>query len=182
MYIDGELKIRQYNQWDSYPTGQFQDLCDILRRVGFVEELYKRLLTTVFFTKEEVEEICNHEWWKEEGAKTSPYYAADYFFMTHRDWGANILPLIVMMPYRYYLDRTASGDLVSLKIADWAMVFDVPDLEDEEGNYYVAIDKRNDHEFAIRIGGEYHGIRREWNHIPEDWEITEWYAEANDKD
>ena len=182
VYVNGELKIRQYNQWDSYPTGQFHELCEFMSNPDNVKVLYGKLLHTKFFTRDEVEAITNNKWWAGEDSNTSPYYAADYYFMTARDWGADILPLICMTPARYYRDRMPNGDMCYLKLADWADVFDVSDLEDEEGNYVIEINN-HDGDITFLMTGDWHGVKRAYRSetgLPDMEQLTKWEEEANE--
>lgn len=59
IYVNGELKVRQYNQWDSYPTGQFKDICEAMSNVDAVRKMTTRLLRTRFATEKEWKNVCD---------------------------------------------------------------------------------------------------------------------------
>ena len=183
VYVDGELKIRQYNQWDSYPTGQFAMLCDFLSDEKNVMALYGVLKHTKFFTKDEVDQITKNEWWKRDQPGVSPYYAADFYFLTNRDWGAKILPMLCMMPTRFYQDNMPDGTSCRVKIADWADVFDETDLDPEEGNYIVTMRRQTDGDIDVTISGEWHDVSRSYGCIPENYmeEANEWEDQAKEE-
>lgn len=176
MYVNDELKIRQYNQWDSYPTGQFAEICRFMSDPDNVKTLVKHLSATKFFTPEEVEAITNNEWWKSSGVNVGPYYASDYYFMTNRDWGAKILPLICMMPLRFYQDKMPNGETCHLKIADWKDVFEVDDLEEEEGDYFIEINQSSEGDIIFHIGGTWHGVAKSYTNdsMPTEEELKKW--------
>lgn len=57
--MNGELKIRQYNQWDSYPTGQFKEICEAMSNEHIRKEFVDRLLNVRFATEQEWKNVCD---------------------------------------------------------------------------------------------------------------------------
>ena len=189
VYVNGELKIRQYNQWDSYPTGQFQNICYFFRGPTNLEGLTHRLLNTRFCTKKEVDAIREPRKGKHLEDKTLESWL---WILTDRDWGADILWTIASSPS-------------SLKvIPDWAVTDEdyINQIEGglkgdryppQEGNYVIEIEckvanrpegytKRIESGTTprFRLSGEYHGIKHEydWDYIPTEEECEAWEKEA----
>lgn len=180
VYVNGELKIRQYNQWDSYPTGQFKDICKFMSNKDLVEKFTQSLLNKTFAKKEDTNKIY-HEFQhlSDKVCLTEAYIAA----LANSDVGANVIPLIAGLP-----------DLSEYKkvIPDWCDIFDCDDSAlCEEGNYIINIEcsveksfsnkyLKKDSEVRFRLSGEYWGKKREfdWNYIPTDREIQQWEDNA----
>ena len=97
IYVNGELKIRQYNQWDSYPTGQFQGICEYFRenRDG-LKNLAYRLINSRFTTKEEVQMMFFDDKRLENLIQDNQIHT-----LTNRDIGSDILHLLSGMPLPY---------------------------------------------------------------------------------
>lgn len=180
VYVNGELKIRQYNQWDSNPTGQFKDICLFITNKNLVEEFTQSLLNKTFATKEDIHTLFDeHKHLSDEVGYKESYIVT----LMNRDIGARIIPLIAGLP-----------DLFEVKevIPDWCDVFDCEDSSlREEGNYIINIEcKLADTTFhkkylesdtiRFKLSGEYWEKERnfDWNYIPTDKEIEEWEQEA----
>lgn len=180
VYVNGELKIRQYNQWDSYPTGQFKDIRDFMGNKNLVLEFTQSLLNKTFATKEDMHTLFDEH----KHLSDKPEYKESYIVtLLNRDIGARIIPLIAGLP-----------DLFEVKevIPDWCDVFDCEDSSlREEGNYIINIECEIDGDrkykkylkpetVRIKLSGEYWEKEREfdWNYVPLDKEIEEWEQEA----
>ena len=180
VYVNGELKIRQYNQWDSYPTGQFKDIRDFMGNKNLVLEFTQSLLNKSFAKKEDMHKIRDEfKHLSEDVTLTEAYIVT----MVNRDIGARIIPLIAGLP-----------DLFEHKnvIPDWCDVFDCDDSAlREEGNYIINIECDTDpnckykkylkpETVRIKLSGEFWEKEREfdWNYIPTDKEIEDWEKEA----
>lgn len=165
VYLDGKLKIRQYNQWDSYPTGQLAGICRFLASENNRKVLVSRLKHLAFYTDEEVDSFD-----KEEG---NQFEKAKYMYTTNRGWGSNILNLLCIMPSSYYGGTTVEGEVIHYKLADWAKVFDEEDLADEEGNYIVYLHSDG---CAVSISGDWHGVKMDFglNEIPDEESLKRW--------
>lgn len=183
VYLNGELKIRQYNQWDSYPRGQFKDICKFMSNKDLVEEFTQSLLNKKFAKPEDIKKICS------EGKHLSDEVTrAEAYIVTliNRDIGAGIIPLIAGLP-----------DLFQEKevIPDWCDVFECKDSDlAEEGNYEIHLECETT-EFGIKyikkgtevrfkLSGKFWGRKREfeWNQIPTNEEIEAWENECKEDD
>lgn len=173
VYLDGKLKVRQYNQWDSYPTGQFMGICDFISSVNNRHELVSVLKRLAFYKKEEMEEF------RDENGDVNVFEQAKYLYTTNRDWGYKILWLLCIMPSGVYTDRkTAEGGQVSFLLADWADVFGEEDLSPQEGNYTIELYSDRD---DFLLSGDWHGVKRAYrNETPDTDEVEEWEAEGNE--
>lgn len=180
VYLDDELKVRQYNQWDSYPTGQFADICEFMSDDDRVKRLVERLVMCRFYTKEEWDKVvkfdetgvCDHR---------DITLVSQGMTLCNRDYGASILEQILCL---------CRLGLEGYLLPDWAMVFsDGDDLEDQEGNYvirlYADIDKDHfGHATAIKnirfeLSGDWHGVERKFYlGIPGEDTIKEWEEEG----
>ncbi len=69
---NGEVKLRQYNQWDSYPSGQGQEILKYLKK-GKLEEYLKNLNKIPIATDKQLEEVDNDKDWK----RNYPYLSRD---------------------------------------------------------------------------------------------------------
>ena len=173
IYLDGKLKVRQYNQWDSYPTGQVDGLGRFLASENNRRRLITVLKHLTFYTKDEVDDFSN-----EEGAKGNVFEQARFLYTTNRDWGYKILYLLCICPQMFYGTKTDDGEDVHYKLADWVDVFDEGnDLEPQEGNYVIELHTGSD---EYRITGDWHGTVRDfYNRVPTEKELEEWEAEGN---
>ena len=187
VYLNDDLKIRQYNQWDSYPTGQFAAICGFFKSEDNREALVKSLANGRLCTEEEyeaMEYLDEHgsfpEGWKYKGLVCMLYT------LRNRDYGADML-YQAMCLQTTSTERQPMGERV---FPDWAMTFDEGgDLAGEEGNYVIELTAdgidtkdpwRSDPEnIRFRLSGEYHGIEREydWNVIPAEEDIEAWEEE-----
>ena len=75
----GELKISQYNQWDSYPSGQGVEILQYLRS-GNLEKYQENLEEIPLVTDEQLSEINGDENWKEK----YPYMSRDCGSRIHK--------------------------------------------------------------------------------------------------
>ena len=171
VYLDGKLKIRQYNQWDSYPTGQLAGICRFLASEGNRKTLVNRLKHLAFYTDEEVDSFD-----KGEG---NEFEKAKYMYTTNRDWGSDILTLLCIMPASYYGGMTAEGESVQYKLADWARVFDEVDLPAEEGNYVVSL---YSDDCSFSINGDWHDVKMDFglNEIPDEETLLRWEKKGSE--
>ena len=183
VYINNELKIRQYNQWDSYPTGQFQDICRFMSDKVLVEEFTQSLLNKKFAKPENIKKI--HEDGKhlsDEVTRTEAYIVT----LINRDIGAGIIPLIAGLP-----DLFQEMEV----IPDWCDVFECKDSDlAEEGNYEIHLECETTEfgtkyikkgtEVRFKLSGEYWGVTREfdWDYVPTEDEIQKWEDDARKED
>jgi len=184
VYVNDELKIRQYNQWDSYPSGQFQSICEFFRYKPNVERLAERLLNTKFLSSEDMEKLKKGEHLEDEIAE------AYMKVLTDRDFGADILWAVAGMPRacRYmpdWVDVHRNGLLT--EVTD-----DTTELPPEEGNYVIRItcetDRtwgetiyiKKDAEIHFAISGEFWEIEKIFaqDYVPSDDDIRDWEIEA----
>ena len=179
VYVNGELKIRQYNQWDSYPTGQFKDICSFMSNKDLVEEFTQSLLNKKFAKKEDMHTLFDERKHLSDEVRLTESYIVT---LVNRDIGARIIPLIAGLPDLFEPDTV---------IPDWC---DVLDCEDEslreEGNYIINIECEiedtkykkylKDGTVRFKLSGEYWEKEREfdWNYIPTKEEIQKWEDEA----
>lgn len=197
VYLNDELKIRQYNQWDSYPTGQFADICRFFGTEWLVEELVYRLGMTRFYTKEEYDRAQMILEGKasfgedEDGSMSRNTFplrkmedrqnACNIYMLRNRDYGADILLQICCLcrNMNEYPD-------VSYAIVDWRYAFDEDnkDVDAEEGNYviriYKSMNEDGEEEIHFKLSGDWHEIYREFemDYIPFDDEIKAWENEG----
>ena len=171
VYLDGKLKIRQYNQWDSYPTGQLAGICRFIASENNRKVLVNRLKHLAFYTDEEVDSF------DKEGA--NEFEKAKYMYTTNRDWGSNILNLLCIMPSSYYGGKTEEGEDIHYKLADWARVFDEEDLPDQEGNYILYLHSNS---FTFSISGDWHGVTMIYglSELPDEESLRRWEEEGNE--
>jgi hypothetical protein len=171
VYLDGKLKIRQYNQWDSYPTGQLAGICRILASESNRKVLVERLKHLAFYTDEEVDGF------DKEGV--NEFEKAKYLYTTDRDWGYNIIDLLCIMPSSYYGSMTEEGESVQYKLADWAKVFGEEDLPAEEGNYVVHLHSKD---CSFSISGDWHDVKMDFglNEIPDKETLKEWEKKGSE--
>lgn len=184
VYVNDEIKIRQYNQWDSYPTGQFQEICEFMENNKYVRLLTEKLLNVSFAPAKTINRIISGKSPKDTGEAWLRVFI-------DRDIGARILLLIIGSPYNANL------------LPDWLEVHrdgfctgvdkTTEELPDEEGNYEIHImceveelsawrkALKPDSKVTFRLSGDWHGCKREfdWNHIPTKDEIEEWEQEPD---
>lgn len=171
VYLDGKLKIRQYNQWDSYPTGQVGGLVSFLASERNRKHLIAVLRHLKFYTEAEADEFSK------ENGQGNMYEQARFLYTTNRDWGYKILYLLCLVPQNYYPDRSEEGEQIYYKLADWADVFGEEDLDPQEGNYVIELHSDSD-EFCLK--GDWHDVKREfYNELPTESELQEWENEGN---
>ncbi len=179
VYVNDELKIRQYNQWDSYPTGQFGEICEYMCDKHLVVRFVQSLLNKKFAKAEDIHKIrndCRHlsdDIWYNEAYITT---------LSNRDIGARIIPLMAGLP-----DLDGQQEV----IPDWCDIFECNDESlMEEGNYVIRIECQVEHaskDYVIpdtvrfKLSGEFWGHKRDydWNYIPTGEEIHAWETEAN---
>lgn len=174
VYLNGVLKIRQYNQWDSYPTGQFLEICRFMSSKHNRAMLVKALEHTAFISEEAFElfKTDNLTTLIEKSVRNAT-------MMTfNRDIGAHILYLLAYSPalrdIPAHLLKPDSPQEVTHALVDWADAFEVEDLEDEEGNYYVWINTKEDGSYTYMLKGSWHRIFREYGILPTKKELEEW--------
>ena len=165
VYLDGKLKIRQYNQWDSYPTGQLAGICRFIAGENNRKALVNRLKHLAFYTNEEVDSF--------EKGEGNEFEKAKYMYTTNRDWGSDILTLLCIMPGSYYGSKTEEGEDVQYKLADWATVFDEEDLSPQEGNYIVYLHSDG---CTFSISGDWHDVMMDFglNEVPDEETLERW--------
>lgn len=181
VYLNGELKIRQYNQWDSYPTGQLAGICEFLAYKPNVSDLAYRLGMSRFFTLEEVEKIekdivgMNFEY-------TNDFQMASlYDTLVNRDYGYRFLyEVLAMCPVHWM------GMDIRYLIPDWKIVLRnnlFGEYEPQEGNYVIEITADEDGENAsFVLSGVWHDICKSFppNVLPTQQEIEQWEKEGYD--
>lgn len=95
--LNGEIKVAQYNQFDSYPTGQGVTALTFVRDKMNKEEFKKKVLISTWITEEE-----HKQYWANCGAdpteewvnmEVSEKFKEQYLYL-HRDCGADIYQLI----------------------------------------------------------------------------------------
>lgn len=79
---EGEVKIRQYGQWDGYPDGQGVDILNHLRDISDTESFLNELNKIPIITQKQIDQVNQSEDWKSE----YPYLS--------RDCGSDIIPMI----------------------------------------------------------------------------------------
>lgn len=195
VYLNGELKIRQYNQWDSYPTGQFMGICAFMSSPYNVDVLAEKLSASRFFTLEEVERIeqaLDSVENTDDGGFKLKFQSVDdmhlaclYQTLVNRDYGYQFLYAVTGMCKTYIWEDTANGEKMQsgYLIPDWELVFrnDIfGPFEDQEGNYVIEITKKEDEKPSFVLKGEWHGIYREFppNIIPIKSDIEAWEKEG----
>ena len=194
VYLNGELKVRQYNQWDSYPTGQFAGICEFMSSAYNVDTLAEKLSYSRFFTLEEVERIeqalnvvrnpdgkvvmtCD----KEDDMRLAFLYEN----LVNRDYGYQFLYAVAGMGKTYIWEDTDAGEKMQARylIPDWELVFRnsvFGPFGDQEGNYIIEITKKEDEKPSFVVKGEWHGTYREFppNTPPTQAEIEAWEKEG----
>lgn len=187
VFINGELKLRQYNQWDSYPDGQFKDICDFVIDEHLLEMLTDVLGNSRFMTKDE---WLLAEAFADTGGcpKDSIHLVTAMNYMVNRDFGSKILYTIASMLPIITPAQPIRGEYI---IPDWAVVFDTPDLEPEEGNYtlHITADESDGpyckeySNIRFELGGSWHDVARDFNEncVPSDGDIEAWKQEAERK-
>lgn len=91
---DGEIKVKQYGQWDGYPDGQGVDILSYLKN-GDLETYQKNLSKIRMIKSDDIEIVNNTPDWKEK-----------YYFLS-RDCGSDIHQLIEdgKVPFVQFLDE-----------------------------------------------------------------------------
>lgn len=178
VYLNGKLKINQYNQWDSYPTGQFMDICRFLASKYNRECLVNALETTAFLNKDAVELYRGDIRLIGNDERTAYIYS---MALCNRDIGANILYLLAFSPRLYDPPRgllaQGSPDKVNHVLVNWDDVFD-GGLDLQEGNYELYLNK-DDKGIRFQLVGNWHGKERDYrNTLPSKEEIEEWAKEG----
>lgn len=177
VYVNGDLKIRQYNQWDSYPTGQFDDICRFFRNKDNVEELALRLSKTRFATEDEWKKVTT---FVETGTcdLKDTRLVSQLLTLRNRDYGADILWQVNCMCDLWH----AAGGNMRYVLPDWDLVFD-GGVGEQEGNYRIDITAKV-HDWDVEdvhfsLSGKYHGIARNFDidYVPGEDEIKAWEAE-----
>ena len=175
----------------SYPTGQFADICQFMKRKENVIELVEKLHTMRFFTKDELKmarDLENNAGFTD--GQTHNYEdvqkVSNILFLINRDYGSSFLYQIVAMcgnlgigeyPKYYYA------------IPDWAMLTDDEEngLAGEEGNYVIKFrtEKYTDSKgkekarLHFQLSGDWHDCYKEFpeDYIPTKMEIRKWEKE-----
>lgn len=123
--IDGETKVAQYNQWDSYPGGQGIDVLDFLQS-QMKEDFKEKVRACSWITQDQLKQL-----WVEAGAdpefdlvnmNVSAQFKEKNFHL-HRDCGAKIYALIQDSNSGLKLQNDISFAADSL-FCEWAYVVD----------------------------------------------------------
>lgn len=152
VYLNDELKISQYGQWDGYPSGQGRDLLYFCASPYNMVKLYGKLKMSEPFVNE-----------KETLLFTDAILEA-YKTIDHSDapsTSKDRLKRYLSQSLEYNRDHGVS---VLYRIAyTYAFVhFDTAGNESEEGNYEIHFkDSGDDGEIEARIVMEYHGYIKE---------------------
>lgn len=186
MYMDGRLVIRQYNQWDSQPTGQLAHICRIIACGCKRAELMERLKHTVLMSRDTVRRLASlHD--NPDRIHLAPGDTdvvrdlANFTVLANRDWGAEILDYVLCMNHcgcygETYTGRDQKEVDVRYKMPDWAYIFnDDGELEPQEGNYYLFLN--SDGSYVVE--GIWHGLFKRWeDEVPTTKELEEYMDEA----
>lgn len=185
VYVNGELKVRQYNQWDSYPTGQFQEICEFMRSPTGLIKLAQNLGNMKFAPSEDIEKLKKGESLGEDKEAEERWLK----ILIDRDFGSDMLWFIAGMPH------------ACKWLPDWVDVFSDcifgethcdEDLR-EEGNYRIDIECEYENRSYInyvkpdtvraKLSGAFHDTEREfdWGYIPTDEECKAWEDEDRGK-
>ena len=195
VYVNDELKIRQYNQWDSYPTWQFKRICDFVRDEDNLSILADKLRQTRFFTKEEMKMVLEFDKYKGfKGMNKLDYddfrKIVSAYNLINRDYGSDILWQIVALCKNIGLDDYPK---YLYGLPDWAMLTDDEDngLAGEEGNYVINLRTEpnpsihsEDLKVHFTLSGDWHDIEREFpeDYIPTQEEIEQWEKDGDYSD
>ena len=193
VYLDGELKVRQYNQWDSYPQGQFGTICDFFKSEDNVEKLTEVLKQTDFYAKQEIDAVRAYlrdgtmpDWMKDDEYDMQSL-ATRVNYLINRDYGARILWQIVALNPTHLFESPFHAHGVRYFLPDWDTVFE-EGITDEEGNYVIHITtspiengENGDYNISFKLSGEWHGVYHEFpqDYIPTDEELEKWEEEAH---
>ena len=186
VYLDGRQVIKQYNQWDSQPTGQFEHICRIVACGNKRAKLIDRLRHTVLMSKEETERLAELRDNPEKicftaGDLSALRDLANFTVLANRDWGAEILDYVLCMNHcgRYgdtYRDEDGTEISILYRMVDWGYIFNEDGLLlPQEGNYRLYL--TGDGQYTLT--GYWHGVLRTWtNEVPTYKELEEWTEEG----
>lgn len=180
VYLDGRMVINQYNQWDSYPTGQFMDICRFMASKHNRMMLRYALGHTAFLNRDAYLKSRQDNYNDLPGNWIAPLMSARN--LCNRDIGANILYLLTYSPALCEVPSEIlandAPDSVYHVLVDWKDVFEEP-LSNEEGNYTIWMYSDSPDHFDIT--GVYHDalVRNFHSVLPTKSEIEDWEDEGD---
>ena len=169
VYLNGELKVSQYGQWDGYFAGQGNDLCRFLDSDWNIRKLVSGLSHVHFMTKEQSDRIDQSLERIPDDDDTIRQIFVNRTW--NRDLGVSILYLIAFGCTTYMRTDECPSGMYGLLLNKYD--------GKEEGNYDLYLNVNNDIVTGY-VKAEFHGYVKMFaiNELPSLETLTQWDKES----